>query len=609
MPARRVDAPESMAALYLTRYYHVSQVYKRYTIAAWVFSTSRGYVSDSGQDDGCPGIQPVQSFVPQEARIVLHLQTMLPAPGGPSLALSDRIRSILDTRSLRLAEIVRRSRRLFPQDRRYHIPPNFYHILHNRTFSPSIHQIFALSRISDYRMVDWLVVFGLALDDIPRLQAVLPAQYTTLLDTNVYDQQTWMLSFEETAAGHLPGTLRPLTEWLRLGSPSRYDAVPEAARPQFLYAKIGLLDAFAFPDLLPGSIVRISRLEQPPFRGVQVGREGAFFLVEHAKGLTCSRLYSLPENKVVLCPSNLPFAQVELQLGREARILGVVDFELRPSSYMSPARVPRSLHQFWIPETLQGTTADLSFDKFLGRARRRSGLTFREASAKSALIARILNSSQYFCSPGALSDYESQSAAPRHAHKMISLCALYSISAWQFMTMAGLPLSQTGKDAIPEELSAQDQTVPQLGSDTTGPRGVHGRPALAEFPYFFGRIVAEHLKLSHISVRDMFLIRGGGQHFHPYLADTVVLIVDRRKKRIRTLPHAPLWAQPLYVLVQRDGQFVCTACIHEGKQLVLRPFSDGFDRPLRLKSPAEIEIVGQVAGLLRRTLPPANFRS
>jgi len=44
------------------------------------------------------------------------------------------------------------------------------HISENQTqaeFSPSIQQLFALSRLSDYRLGDWLAVFGVLLDEWP----------------------------------------------------------------------------------------------------------------------------------------------------------------------------------------------------------------------------------------------------------------------------------------------------------------------------------------------------------------------------------------------------------------------------------------------------------
>ena len=58
-------------------------------------------------------------------------------------------------------------------------------------------------------LVDWLAVFGVVLDDIPRLQATLPSRYTTLIDENIYDDHSWILSFQSAAPGLAPGSIRP----------------------------------------------------------------------------------------------------------------------------------------------------------------------------------------------------------------------------------------------------------------------------------------------------------------------------------------------------------------------------------------------------------------
>ena len=132
---------------------------------------------------------------------------MISKEQGPPVSM--RTRAILAARGLTLSEVARRSRSLFPDDNRFHIPPNLYHTLQHRGFSPSVHQLLALSRLSGYRLVDWLAIFGVVLDDIPRLQAILPARYTTLIDENVYDDQSWILSFEPIAQGPPAGSLRP----------------------------------------------------------------------------------------------------------------------------------------------------------------------------------------------------------------------------------------------------------------------------------------------------------------------------------------------------------------------------------------------------------------
>jgi len=516
-------------------------------------------------------------------------------PGQPSLALPDRIRAILSSRGLSLADVARQSRQMYPGDKRFHIPPNLYYVLAQKGFSPSLHQLLVLSRLTGYRLVDWLAVFGVALDDIPRLQASLPSPYTTLIDANVYDDQSWFFSFEQTHAGLPPESLRPLREWARLGAPRRQTDGRKEAGALFLYAKIGGQDDFAYPDLLPGSIVRIIRPDAPSFRNFSMHRNGAFFLVEHARGLACSRLHASGKNRIVLCPALLPFAQVEFELGKEARILGAVDFELRPTDSAVAPRAPRRLAEFWNPAPFGPLSARLAFDRLLRHARQRSGLSFREASAKSALIAKALQDERFFCATGSLSDFESKISPPRHAHKLFSLSVVYSLNFWELMRAGGIESAHEGRDVMPNEFFGRP-AIPQNAYIES-----QDRPVLAEFPYSFGRAAAESFKMDHLSIRDLFSVGGQRRSLHPYLAGAVALIVDRRKKRIVTLRRAPLWAQPLYVLLQRNGQYVCTSCASNGKGLVLRPFSDGFDRPLRLESPAEIEIVGRVVGILRRT--------
>lgn len=513
-------------------------------------------------------------------------------------SVGPRTRMILAARGLTISEAARHSRRLFPHDPRFHIPPNLYHTLLHRGFSPSIQQLFVLSQLSGYRLVDWLAIFGVVLDDIPLLQATLPARYTTLIDANVYDEQVPGLPFEVVGPGIPDGSLRPLGEWLRVGAAGWGTASPQTRKSDFLYAKIGCLDALAFPELLPGSIVRIVKQSSVSI-SVPLGRN-SFFLVEHAQGLACCRLHPVEPHRVVLCPVYLPFAHVELALDQQVRILGVVDFELRPTAGPTHPRVSRSLaHSLSLPD-LEEPSTESRLDALLRRARRRSGLTFREASAKSALIARVLKNEEFFCAAGSLSDYETTTQGPRHLRKMFSLCTLYSIDAWEFMTAAGIDTSQAGKDPMPDAMRGRvtlHNVDNPSGRETDSPpkRG----PVSIEFPHVFATAAARLFQMPHLSIRDIFWIGGARKSFHPFLAAAAAIVVDRRKKRIRWHPSGPLWAQPSYVLLGRDGRYVCTSCSADGKTLVMRPFSNGFDRPVRLSRPNEVEVIGTVVGILR----------
>lgn len=517
-------------------------------------------------------------------------------------SIAARARRIFAAAGLSISEVARASRNLFSDDARFHIPPNLFHAIEQRGFSPSIQQLFVLSRLSAYRLADWLMVFGIFLDDIPRLQAVLPARYTTLVDVGAGDGLSWELSFKQISPMMPAGLLRPLVESIRFDL--RPASLGTNVGASFLYAKLGCRDAFAFPDLLPGSIVRINAERGQTSREQAAGRAGAIFLVEHMRGLVCSKLHFVEKNRIVLCPTELAYAHVELELGKEARILGIVDREFRSTEFAGSANVPRSLAEFWSPEPLEAISSGSSLHNLLRSARRRSGLTFREASAKTAMIARTLRNRECFCAVGSLSDYESNTEFPRHLHKLLSLCTVYSLSPWEFMSAAGLRLGEAGQNPMPDEL--RDGAVPlhleSVRADG-GPSGTPPRDTAAVLPFFFGRAAGEFLKMEHLSIRDIFGMGHAKKSFHPYLADALAVIIDRHKKRVTTQPHVPLWAQPLYVLLRRDGQYICTSCGSDNGKLVMRPFSDGFDRPVRLENPDEVEVIGKVVGILRNPLP------
>ena len=62
----------------------------------------------------------------------------MPAQDAP-VTIPARIRTILAARGLSLSDVARGSRTLYPNDSRFHLPPNLYHALDHRGFSPSIH--------------------------------------------------------------------------------------------------------------------------------------------------------------------------------------------------------------------------------------------------------------------------------------------------------------------------------------------------------------------------------------------------------------------------------------------------------------------------------------
>jgi hypothetical protein len=489
----------------------------------------------------------------------------------------------------------------------YLVPHNFYYDLGLPGYSPRIEQVLALSRVSNYRLADWLTVFGFNLHDVPRLQAEFPSARTSLLDPTTYDRAAWINWFRDVARDADPPAVAPLGQLLTPAHPRRADSLLAAEPSPFLYAKIGRQDAFAFPDLLPGSIVRAdTRGVGELLQSMQSKGSERLFLVEHGREFICCRLHARTKGRVTLRTATLPFAQTELRLGSEARILGVLDWELRPFKIPRP-EVPTASMQFLKPQALPAAETQPALRELLERARLHSGLSFRKASAKSRWVAEALRDERYFCAPGSLTDYETSPRLPVHVHKIISLCVLYSLGFRELLAAAGLDTDDSGHEPIPDELVGRG--MPDSPRMTNAPAARDKKQPgflsslIAEFreiPLFLRHSLSTVVGLPGLSVRDVFWTGGRTGSLHPYLKDAVFVSVNRRLKRPVFLKRKSLWEQPLYILLLRDGTYLLAGCSVEGSTLIVHPFADGFSRPQMLRNGVDAEVVGKVTALFRR---------
>jgi hypothetical protein len=207
-------------------------------------------------------------------------------------ALVEKIQAILREKGLTLYRVSQESVKLYGRSSPHFLPHNFYYDLRSGTFSPSIHQVWMLAQISGYRVADWLRVFGLDLEDICRQQVRLPSARTLVLDTSLTDPSDWVPWFNIQNEDRETPRIAPLTSLVsRL--PLRRIGSMVSGESRFLYAKVGTEDAFAFPELIPGSIVRvdpdIGELRRPD----SVAISNRLFLIEHSKGYCCCRIRRL----------------------------------------------------------------------------------------------------------------------------------------------------------------------------------------------------------------------------------------------------------------------------------------------------------------------------
>lgn len=522
---------------------------------------------------------------------------------------AQQFRQILCARGLSLHQVSQKSAELFGRSSEFYVPHNLYSALAPPARVPTICQILALSQITDYRLADWLAVFGFELDVVFRLRALVSRQRTALLDPAVYDPYAWVPWFKERARNGPIPPIAPLGQLLAAAPARRAMELLALNRRKFLYAVIGERDLYAVPHFVPGSVIRADPRGSagPPVGGPALGGE-TFFLLELRSGWMCSLLAALGKGRVLAhCPQR-PCLDRELEIGRDARILGSVDAEIRPLA-------PR-VRGIWksktapLPDARAGSLLrkETGLKQLLRRSRLRAGLSFREASALSRSIAERLSDEQYFAAASTLSDYETLSAAPRQIQKIIVLCILYGIGFEQFLRACGLPLEQAGREPIPDDLLARpgrERRTRQeiVTAEESTPRQAGFFAAILdqwqEIPVFLRFSLEEISGLKNLSLSDLFWVGGDRSPRHPLLAGATLVAVNRRARKLSPQRASSACDQPLCLILRRDGGYLCGRCVLDGGSLVVEGYPRGGVAAERFRNGIEAELAGQVTAILR----------
>jgi hypothetical protein len=309
----------------------------------------------------------------------------------------------------------------------YFIPPTFLYKQKNG-ITPHICQIVALSQVTGYRFADWMNVCGFDLNLIFALQL------------KVHTERTAIVTPIDAALGG-DSSLIP------------WSSRPEQSNRRYFFAKIGSRDAVVYPKIMPGSVVRADRCYSPHFLEGSY-RDDLLWLVEHPGGLACCHVKRVDHEHILLLPSRPPLSAWPLRLSREARILGLVDLELRPRIVQpfGPVYIPRKSELLTMPTH---EANELNFSRLLRVSRARTGLTLRAAHQMTLKVAQLLRNRDHSIPLGLLSDYEATNKLPRHIAKIMSLCIIYGIDFWELMEAGGSRIDDSDKSHL--FLSPQDE--------------------------------------------------------------------------------------------------------------------------------------------------------
>jgi hypothetical protein len=228
----------------------------------------------------------------------------------------------------------------------------------------------------------------------------------------------------------------------------------------------------------------------------------------------------------------------------------------------------------------------------------------------SRWIASTLSDELYFAAPSTLSDYETLSAPPRHIQKIITLCVLYCIDFREFLRASGLPLDHEGCDPIPDELvprQLRKQSHGRVPSEEESSQR-HGfldslMKQWEEVPLFLRHSLKELTNLKNFSASDVYWV--GGEEaapIHPLLVNATFVVVNRRVKRPVQSAAKAVCDPPLYLILKRDGSYLCGRCdLHQGN-LIVRAFPGGRLAAQQFKNGMDAKVIGRVTTILRRLL-------
>jgi transcriptional regulator with XRE-family HTH domain len=520
-----------------------------------------------------------------------------------SSAVAEKVQSILASKGLTLYRASQQSIKLYGRTSPYFLPHNLYYDLRKGSFRPSVHQIFALSRISGHRAADWLRVFGFDLEDIPRLQILLPSKRTLVLDTSLTASNEWIPWPRNRPIGEPIPSITPLARLLELGPRRRIASVSKLDQ-HFVYAKVGGEDAFAFPDLAPRSIVRVNTnvtASLNPVPPEKASISDHLFLVEHSNGFLCCRIRILGGGIIVPFDNGLSYAQVELRCPQEAKLWGAVDLEFRPLLHGQEPNVPKDLARLWKPQPFP---VHKDFGDLLKSTRTRMKLSIREAAAMSRKVAEVLKDDRYRTAPSSLSDYEMSSTPPRDFRKVITLCSIYGLQFRTVMERMGVDLDDAGAESMPDRYFFRAEPTVAV---TRGRAEIIGSGFLEkvleeykEIPLFLRDSLGYFSSSASVSLDDFFWVGGDDDPLHPYLAKASLVMVNRRRKTPLHFASKAWWQQPLYVILMRDGSYLACCCAVESGLLVIHPYSLDFHRSAQYRLHQDAEVVGQIVAIMRR---------
>lgn len=555
-------------------------------------------------------VKPALAPLPEEANV--PVQPHDPAVTEPintkAASISRRLKAFLRSLGMTVYQISQMtSRPPFGRGTRAYIRDAFYAEIESGQ-TPDIHQLAALAKLTGYRLVDWLALFGYHVDDILRLQLGLHTEHTVVFPGTIYDPlvlSPWIRQLD--ARADLDRT-QSLVNVIDAMTQAPLGVLDQLNPRHFLYARIGRRDDMLRPRLVAGSIIRVDPTRttvEPP------GGPRCMYLVQHLGGLSCCYVEFQDDRHVILVPDEVSPRVMRCRLGTEAVILGAIDLELRQLQTILPnsSKPPREERHNGNVRLADPTTERRDSAGVYARTmRERIGVSFREAQTMTLRIAEYFDDERYKIALGSLSDTETCDGLPRHISKIFSLCIVYCMDLWQYLRAGGVPVDELNGLAIPREFLEDEgatvdnaQVMPVLPGPDQNQATEFLIQKLDEVPFFLLRSVGSIIRQEQLSIDDVYIWGSREPVLHPVLNGALLLFVNRRQRRVPDArSHLSLEERPLFLIRTPDKRYQAGMCAVDEGTMLVRPHST-CRMPVLAYAARDVVVIGRISAVLRAT--------
>ena len=123
-----------------------------------------------------------------------------------------------------------------------------------------------------------------------------------------------------------------------------------------------------------------------------------------------------------------------------------------------------------------------------------------------------------------------------------------------------------------------------------------------EIPLFLRFSLDQITGLKGFSLSDVFWVGGDKTQRHPLLVNAAFVVVNRRARKPSPEARSGVCERLLYLILRRDGNYLCGRCTLNEGNLVLHGYPGGSAGNQHFRNGVDAEVVGQVTTILRRLL-------